>query len=63
MSKTTYRADLDELAYALRRKGLTYREIAKQLGVSERMAERRVKRYERIMREGPKLQRSPRPRE
>ena len=57
------RADLDELAYNLRRQGLTFREIAKQLGVSERMAERRVKRHERIMREGLQLQRSPRPRE
>ncbi len=52
MSKNTHRADLDELAHDLRRQGLTYREIAKQLGVSERMADRRVKRHERLMREG-----------
>ena len=54
---STRRADLDELAYQLRRQGLTYREVAKQLGVSERMAERRVKRHERIMREELKSKR------
>ena len=41
------RADLDELAYELRRQGLSFRAIAVQLGVTERMARRRVVRQER----------------
>jgi len=46
-----YRADLDELAYNLRRQGLTYTEIAKRLEIGPTMAERRVKRHERLLRE------------
>ena len=41
------RTDLDELAYELRRQGLSFRAIAAQLGVTERMARRRVVRQER----------------
>jgi DNA-directed RNA polymerase specialized sigma24 family protein len=45
------RADLDALAYELRRQGLTYREIGERLGVTDDMARRRVIRYQRTMRE------------
>jgi DNA-binding Lrp family transcriptional regulator len=45
------RADLDELAYELRRQGLSFRAIAARLGVTERMARRRVVRHERVLRE------------
>ena len=48
------RADLDELAYELRRQGLTYRAIAERLGVTESMALRRVVRHERTLREQAK---------
>jgi len=48
------RADLDELAYELRRQGLSFRAIAAQLGVTERMARRRVVRQERMLREWAK---------
>ena len=44
-------ADLDARAYALRQQGLTYRAIAKWLGVTLAMARRRVLRHERMMRE------------
>ena len=45
--RTDLRADLDERAYELRRQGLSFRAIAAQLGVTERMARRRVVRQER----------------
>ena len=45
------RIDLDARAYELRQQGLTYRAIAKWLGVTLAMARRRVLRHERMMRE------------
>jgi transposase len=45
------RTDLDERAYELRAQGLTYRAIAKWLGVTLAMARRRVLRHERSLRE------------
>jgi len=45
------RIDLDERAYELRQKGLTYWAIAKWLGVTVVMARRRVLRHERTLRE------------
>jgi predicted transcriptional regulator len=48
---TRHRADLDELAHELRAQGLTYRAIAKWLGVTLAMARRRVLRHERTLRE------------
>ena len=50
----TQRIDLDARAYDLRQQGLTYRAIAKRLGVTVTMARRRVLRHERIMREAGK---------
>jgi hypothetical protein len=46
------RTNLDQRAYELRAQGLTYRAIAKWLGVTVAMARRRVLRHDRIMREG-----------
>ena len=48
------RADLDKLACELRAQGLTYRAIAKWLGVTLAMARRRVLRHERMLREAAK---------
>ena len=48
------RIDLDQRAYELRQQGLTYRAIAKWLGVDVSMARRRVLRYERTLREQAK---------
>jgi hypothetical protein len=48
---TRHRADLDQRAYELRQQGLTYRAIAKWLGVTLAMAPRRVLRHERTLRE------------
>ena len=48
---TRHRADLDQRAYELRQQGLTYRGIAKWLGVTLAMARRRVLRHERMLRE------------
>jgi orotate phosphoribosyltransferase-like protein len=45
------RIDLDQRAYELRQQGLTYRAIAKWLGVTVAMARRRVLRHERMLRE------------
>jgi hypothetical protein len=45
------RIDLDQRAYELRQQGLTYRAIAKWLGVTLAMARRRVLRHERMLRE------------
>jgi transposase len=45
-----HRADLDQRAYELRQQGLTYRAIAKWLGVTLAMARRRVLRHERTLR-------------
>ena len=45
------RIDLDQRAYELRQQGLTYRAIAKWLGVTLAMARRRVLRQERMLRE------------
>jgi hypothetical protein len=45
------RSDLDQRAYELRQHGLTYRAIAKWLGVTLAMARRRVLRHERTLRE------------
>jgi hypothetical protein len=45
------RTDPDERAYELRSQGLTYRAIAKWLGVTVAMARRRVLRHERMLRE------------
>jgi orotate phosphoribosyltransferase-like protein len=59
---TRKRTDLDERAYELRQQGLTYRAIAKWLGVTLAMARRRVLRHERTLREAgesaDRLQRS-----
>jgi len=52
-----YRADLDELADSLRREGMSYQEIAKRLGINPTMADLRVKRHERLLREGANPQR------
>ena len=46
---TRHRADLDQRAYELRQQGLTYRAIAKWLGVTLAMARRRVLRHERAL--------------
>ena len=51
---TRHRADLDQRAYELRAQGLTYRAIAKWLGVTFAMARRRVLRHERTLREAAK---------
>ena len=60
----TQRIDLDARAYDLRQQGLTYRAIAKRLGVNVTMARRRVLRHERIMREaGESADRSQRSRQ
>jgi transposase len=48
------RSDLDQRAYELRQQGLTYRAIAKWLGVTVAMARRRVLRHERMLREAGK---------
>jgi orotate phosphoribosyltransferase-like protein len=48
------RADLDQRAYELRQQGLTYRAIARWLGVTLAMARRRVLRHERMLREAAK---------
>jgi orotate phosphoribosyltransferase-like protein len=48
---TRKRTDLDQRAYELRQQGLTYRAIAKWLGVTLAMARRRVLRHERMLRE------------
>jgi transposase len=48
------RTDLDKLAYELRAQGLTYRAIAKRLGVTLAMARRRVLRHEQTLREAAK---------
>jgi predicted site-specific integrase-resolvase len=48
------RTDLDQRAYELRTQGLTYRAIAKWLGVTLAMARRRVLRHERMLREAAK---------
>jgi hypothetical protein len=48
---TRKRIDLDQRAYELRQQGLTYRAIAKWLGVTLAMARRRVLRHERMMRQ------------
>jgi hypothetical protein len=48
---TRKRIDLDQCAYELRQQGLTYRAIAKWLGVTLPMARRRVLRHERALRE------------
>jgi hypothetical protein len=48
------RADLDAMAYELRRQGLTFRAIAERLGVTDGMAWRRVVRHERLLREQAK---------
>src|SRR5215207_11063019 len=50
--------DLDARAYELRQQGLTYRAIAKWLGVTLAMARRRVLRHERTLREGESGDRS-----
>jgi hypothetical protein len=52
---TCKRTDLDQLAYELRSQGLTYRAIAKWLGVTLAMTRRRVRRDERTLREAGKL--------
>jgi hypothetical protein len=58
------RTDLDHRAYELRQQGLTYRAIAKWLGVTLAMARRRVLRHERALREaGKSTDRSQRSRE
>ena len=58
------RTDLDERAYELRAQGLTYRAIAKWLGVTFAMARRRVLRHERTLREaGESTDRSQRSRQ
>jgi hypothetical protein len=51
---TRKRTDLDQRAYELRQQGLTYRAIAKWLGVTLAMARRRVLRHERMLREAGK---------
>jgi hypothetical protein len=51
---TRKRTDLDQRAYELRQQGLTYRAIAKWLGVTLAMARRRVLRHERTLREARK---------
>jgi transposase len=51
---TRKRIDLDQRAYELRQQGLTYRAIAKWLGVTLAMARRRVLRHERTLREAGK---------
>jgi hypothetical protein len=51
---TRKRTDLDQRAYELRQQGLTYRAIAKWLGVTLAMARRRVLRHERTLREAAK---------
>ena len=48
---TRKRTDLDQRAYELRQQELTYRAIAKWLGVTLAMARRRVLRHERMLRE------------
>jgi transposase len=48
---TRKRIDLDQRAYEMRQQGLTYRAIAKWLGVTLAMARRRVLRHERMLRE------------
>jgi hypothetical protein len=48
---TGKRIDLDQRAHELRQQGLTYRAIAKWLGVTVAMAWRRVLRHERTLRE------------
>ena len=53
------RIDLDERAYELRLQGLTYRAIAKWLGVTVAMARRRVLRHERTLREAIKATAAP----
>jgi hypothetical protein len=61
---TRKRTDLDQRAYELRQQGLTYRAIAKWLGVTVAMARRRVLRHERTLREaGESADRPPRSRE
>ena len=57
--RSDLRADLDELAYELRRQGLTYQAIGERLGVSDDMA-RRVVRYERMLREQTRAASQPR---
>jgi hypothetical protein len=58
------RTDVDQRAYELRTQGLTYRAIAKWLGVTLAMARRRVLRHERTLREtGQSRDRSQRSRE
>jgi hypothetical protein len=52
---TRKRTDLDKRAYELRAQGLTYRAIAKWLGVTLAMARRRVLRHERTLREAGEL--------
>ena len=46
---TRKRTDLDQRAYELRQQELTYRAIAKWLGVTLAMARRRVLRHERML--------------
>ena len=48
---THKRTDLDQRAYELRQQGLTYRAIAKWLGVTLAITWRRVLRHERMLRE------------
>ena len=48
------RTDLDTLAYELRKQGFTFRAIAERLGTSNDMAQRRVIRHERMLREQAK---------
>jgi DNA-directed RNA polymerase specialized sigma24 family protein len=61
---TRKRTDLDERAYELRQQGLTYRAIAKWLGVTLAMARRRVLRHKRTLREaGESADRSQRSRQ
>ena len=58
-----WRIDLDQRAYELRQQGLTYRAIAKWLGVTLAMARRRVLRHERMTREAHGPDEKSRPKE
>jgi hypothetical protein len=57
------RIDRDQRAYELRQHGLTYRALAKWLGVTLAMARRRVLRHERMLREAHGADEKSRPEE